>query len=82
MGELENTFIDIAVSIVGAAVMALIGFVWRISHKASDIEKRVENVRELHINDMRQAQKDIDYLINKVDKNNDKMYSIVKNLKE
>jgi len=82
VGELENTFIDIAVSIVGAAVMALIGFVWRISHKASDIEKRVENVRELHINDMRQAQKDIDYLINKVDKNNDKMYSIVKNLKE
>tara|TARA_R100000654_G_scaffold59049_3_gene85786 strand:- start:941 stop:1189 length:249 start_codon:yes stop_codon:yes gene_type:complete len=82
MDGFEQRFIELAMSGIGAAVFALIGFVWKISHKNSDLEKRIEAIRELQTHDARELRKDIDYIISKVDNHNDKMYSIVKNMRE
>jgi len=79
VGELEGHIIEWFVSGVGLAVVSLIGFVWRISHKVSELEKRMQGHTELRNSDMSQVHKDIDYVISKVEKNEDKMYSIVRN---
>ena len=78
--EIDPWVVDVAISVVSAAVFGLFGFVWRVSHKVADLEKRLEALRELHVSDTRQITKDIDYIMSKVDKHGDKMYSIVKNL--
>jgi len=79
VGELEGHIIEWFVSGVGLAVVSLIGFVWRISHKVNELEKRLQGQQELRMSDMIQIRKDIDYVVSKVDKNEDKMYSIVRN---
>tara|TARA_R100001591_G_scaffold89658_1_gene95667 strand:- start:278 stop:526 length:249 start_codon:yes stop_codon:yes gene_type:complete len=79
---LESHIIDIAMTAMGSAVFGLVGFVWKISHKASVLEKKIDGLRDLQTSDSRQFRKDIDYILNKVDNHGDKMYSIVKNLKD
>ena len=44
---LSNYFIDFIMGALGTAVFALIGFVWKISHKVSSLEKQVANERDL-----------------------------------
>ena len=82
MDVLESHIIDIAMTAMGSAVFGLVGFVWKISHKASVLEKKIDGLRDLQTSDSRQFRKDIDYILNKVDNHGDKMYSIVKNLKD
>ena len=52
-----------------AAVFTLIGFVWKISHKVSTLEKRLENERDMRMRDGKEYRRDIDMIINNVDKN-------------
>ncbi len=82
MEGLESNLIDILMTLLGSALIGLIGFVWKISHKVSELDKKVEGLRDLQVTDSRQFIKDIDYILNKVDNHGDKMYSIVKNLKD
>ena len=65
---LSNYFMDFVMTALGTAVFTLIGFVWRISHKVSALEKRLENERDLRTRDGREY-RDIDMIIANVDKN-------------
>ena len=77
---LSNYFIDFIMGALGTAVFALIGFVWKISHK----EKQVANERDLRQRMERSVQRDIDNIIDNVDKNREwstnRMMSIAKEL--
>ena len=77
--DLESQFLDIAITVVSSAVFALIGFVWKVSHKVTDQEKELQNLKSTLKGLESQTKHDISYLMNKVDAHNDKMYSIVKN---
>ena len=43
---LSNWFMDFIMGALGTAVFALIGFVWKVSHKVSSLEKQVSGERE------------------------------------
>ena len=81
---LSNYFIDFIMGALGTAVFALIGFVWKISHKGSTLEKQVANERDLRQRLERSVQRDIDNIIDNVDKNREwstnRMMSIAKEL--
>lgn len=81
---LSNYFIDFIMGALGTAVFALIGFVWKISHKVSTLEKQVANERDLRQRLERSVQRDIDNIIENVDKNREwstnRMMSIAKEL--
>tara|TARA_R100001015_G_C4627890_1_gene187695 strand:- start:1149 stop:1412 length:264 start_codon:yes stop_codon:yes gene_type:complete len=81
---LSNYFIDFIMGALGTAVFALIGFVWKISHKVSSLEKQVANERDLRQRMERSVQRDIDNIIDNVDKNREwstnRMMSIAKEL--
>ena len=81
---LSNYFIDFIMGALGTTVFALIGFVWKISHKVSTLEKQVANERDLRQRLERSVQRDIDNIIDNVDKNREwstnRMMSIAKEL--
>ena len=81
---LHNYFVDFIMTALGTAVFALIGFVWRISHKVAENSKRLDSQSQLHIKDINQVNKDIDMIISKVDKQGEwttnRMMSIAKEM--
>ena len=66
---LSGHLMDFVMTALGTAVFTLIGFVWRISHKVSVLEKRLENERDMRTRDGREYRRDIDMIISNVDKN-------------
>jgi hypothetical protein len=66
---LSNYFMDFVMTALGTAVFTLIGFVWKISHKVSTLEKRLENERDMRMRDGKEYRRDIDMIISNVDKN-------------
>ena len=84
METIEGHLIDIIMSVVGTALFGLIGFVWKISHKVSNLEKTVDNLRQLHTRDVNDVRKDIDMLCSNMDKNRElttnRMMSIAKEM--
>ena len=81
---LSNYFMDFVMTALGTAVFTLIGFVWKISHKVSALEKQVANEREMRQRDAREFRRDIDNIVDNVDKNREwstnRMMSIAKEL--
>lgn len=81
---LSNYFMDFVMTALGTAVFTLIGFVWKISHKVSALEKQVANEREMRQRDAREFRRDIDTIVDNVDKNREwstnRMMSIAKEL--
>jgi hypothetical protein len=81
---LSNYFMDFVMTALGTAVFTLIGFVWKVSHKVSSLEKQVSSERELRQRDAREFRKDIDNIVDNVDKNREwstnRMMSIAKEL--
>ena len=67
---MEEHFITIAISIAGPALLGIFGLVWRLTSKVSLHEKQIE----AHDRRIR----DISVRLQKLD---DKQYSIVKNIK-
>jgi len=67
---MEEHFITIAISIAGPALLGIFGLVWRLTNKVSLHEKQIE----AHDRRIR----DISVRLQKLD---DKQYSIVKNIK-
>ncbi len=84
MEELSSHLLDIAMTLVGSALLALIGFVWRISHKVSSLERQIEGIRELQKRDQTETRRDMDMIMSKVDKHGEwttnRMMSIAKEL--
>ena len=66
---LSNYFMDFVMTALGTAVFTLIGFVWKISHKVSVIERQLSSERELRQRDAREFRREIDNIIDNVDKN-------------
>lgn len=66
---MEEILITVAISIAGPALLGIFGLVWRLAHKVNLHEKQIE------AHDRR-----IGSLSNKLEKVEDKAYSIVKNL--
>tara|TARA_Y100000004_G_C8612403_1_gene285277 strand:- start:109 stop:369 length:261 start_codon:yes stop_codon:yes gene_type:complete len=84
MEAIEGHLIDILMTVVSTALFGLIGFVWKISHKISNLEKTVENLRSLHTRDFKDVRKDIDMVCANMDKNREwttnRMMSIAKEM--
>jgi hypothetical protein len=78
--------IEFATALVGSAVFGLIGFVWRISHRVTQIENRLEGLAEIQKRDRDELQKDVDNILANVDKNREwttsRMMSIVRDTKD
>ena len=81
---LSNYFIDFVMTTLGTAIFALIGFVWRISHKMTELQKRVDMLNQKTTRDFNQLNKDIDMIVSKVDKHGEwttnRMLSIAKEM--
>ena len=81
---LGNYFMDFIMTALGTAVFALIGFVWRISHKVTENQKRTEEIQRQINREYSQTQRDIDMIISKVDKQGEwttnRMMSIAKEM--
>ena len=72
--------IDILLSLLGTAMLGLIGFVWKTSHRVSELEKAIEAMKELQRKNGEAVRRDIDYLFSKVEKQSDKMMSIARDI--
>ncbi len=72
--------IDILLSLLGTAMLGLIGFVWKTSHRVSEHEKAIESMKELQRKNGEAVRRDIDYLFSKVEKQSDKMMSIARDI--
>jgi len=81
---LSNHFFDFVMTALGTAIFALIGFVWKISHKVSENTKRIDAVSDMSRRDAQELNKDIDMLMSKVDKHGEwttnRMMSIAKDM--
>ena len=81
---LSNHFMDFVMTALGTAVFTLIGFVWKISHKVSTLERTVSSEREMRQRTERELRREIDTIIDNVDKNREwstnRMMSIAKEL--
>ena len=69
---------------LGSAVFGLIGFVWKVSHKVSALEKTIESQNKMHARDLSEVKKDIEIIYSNVDKNREwttnRMMSIAKEM--
>ena len=76
--------VDIVMTVVPAALFTMIGFVWKISHKVSNLEKSLQSFKGLHDRDISEVKKDVDVIYNNVDKNREwttnRMMSIAKEM--
>ena len=81
---LSNYFMDFVMTALGTAVFTLIGFVWKISHKVSTLERTISSEREMRQRNERELRREIDTIIDNVDKNREwstnRMMSIAKEL--
>tara|TARA_R100000654_G_scaffold57620_1_gene84210 strand:+ start:619 stop:879 length:261 start_codon:yes stop_codon:yes gene_type:complete len=84
MEGIESHLIDIGMTLLGSALIGLIGFVWKISHRVAANEKKAEELQKLHHREYQQIQRDIDMIISKVDKQGEwttnRMMSIAKEM--
>ncbi len=81
---LSGHLMDFVMTLLGTAVFALIGFVWRISHKVAENHKRTEELQRLITQENTRLTRDIDMIMSKVDKHGEwttnRMMSIVKDM--
>jgi len=81
---LQGHLMDFVMTVLGAAIFALIGFVWRISHKVAENAKRIDTISDMSRRDVQELNKDIDMLMGKVDKHGEwttnRMMSIAKDM--
>tara|TARA_Y100001972_G_scaffold118025_1_gene157667 strand:+ start:586 stop:846 length:261 start_codon:yes stop_codon:yes gene_type:complete len=85
MEAIGSHLIDILITFGTTTVLGLIGFVWRISHKVSELEKSIETAKEVSRRDFQEVKKDIDVIYENVDKNREwttnRMMSIAKDMR-
>jgi len=81
---LSGHLMDFVMTALGSAVFGLIGFVWKISHKVSALEKMIETQNKMQSRDVNHLKKDIEVIYNNVDKNREwttnRMMSIAKEM--
>lgn len=80
MESVDERFIELGLTVIGSAIFGLVGFVWKISHKVSAAEKNIEAMRDMVRRQNDETKRDVDYLLNKVEKQSDKMLSFAKDI--
>jgi cystathionine beta-lyase family protein involved in aluminum resistance len=82
----DEKIVELIWMLLGSAILGLIGFVWRISHRVADLEKVVDSVKEIHRRDIADIRRELDVIYTNVDKNREwttnRMMSIAKDLKD
>lgn len=82
----DEKIVELVWMLLGSAIVGLIGFVWKISHRVSDLEKVVDSLKEIHHRDVNGLRRDIDVIYNNVDKNREwttnRMMSIAKEMRD
>jgi len=85
MEGISDHLVDIGMTALGSAIFGLVGFVWRISHRVSQMEKTIESQKEVARRDLQEVKKDIDVIYSSVDKNREwttnRMMSIAKDMR-
>ena len=85
MDAIGSYVIDILMTLGSTTILALVGFVWKISHKVANLEKALESNRQMQNRDINEVKKDIEIIYNNVDKNREwttnRMMSIAKEMK-
>tara|TARA_Y100001938_G_C8053934_1_gene413397 strand:- start:372 stop:635 length:264 start_codon:yes stop_codon:yes gene_type:complete len=80
----DERIIELLMMLVGSALLGLVGFVWKISHKVSENAKRIDGLVNMQQKDTEQLRRDIDMIISKVDKQGEwatsRMMSIAKEM--
>ena len=84
MEGLNENVVELVFSVLGAAIFALVGFVWKISHKVNTLSSKVESMRGMNDRTCTELRKDIDLIYQNVDKNREwttnRMMSIAKEM--
>jgi|TARA_R100000655_G_scaffold109663_1_gene164854 hypothetical protein len=80
----EERVIELLMMFVGSGLLGLFGFVWKISHRVSILEKQIAHEIERRKSDSQDFRRDIDMIISNVDKNKEwsinRMMSIAKEM--
>ena len=69
MDAIGSHLIDILMTLASTTILALVGFVWKVSHRVSALEKNIESLKQLQSRDLQEIKKDIEVIYNNVDKN-------------
>ena len=81
----EGNVVELISTVLGTAVFALVGFVWKISHRVTELANRLDALERSQRRDMDDVRRDVDTLYSKVDKDREwttsRMMSIAKDIK-
>ena len=82
----EERGFELLWSLAGAALLGLVGFVWKISHRTSSLEARLTAMEKEHQREVGALRRDLDAIAAGLDKNREwttnRMMSIAKELKD
>ena len=80
----EEHVVELIYTILGSAIIGLIGFVWKISHRVTALQGRLESLEASNRRDLAEVRRDIDTIYANVDKNREwttnRMMSIAKEM--
>tara|TARA_Y100001938_G_C8017726_1_gene393519 strand:- start:169 stop:432 length:264 start_codon:yes stop_codon:yes gene_type:complete len=81
---ITEVLIDLAIPAAMTLLAAVFGFVWKISHRVSALEKQLEAERNARANAVRNLERDVQVIYDNVDKNREwttnRMMSIVRDV--
>ena len=81
----DERVVELIYMILGSTILGLFGFVWRVSHRVSDLRNRIDALQTMHRRDIDEVQKDIDSICSNVDRQREwstnRMMSIVRDSK-
>ena len=81
----DQNVVELAWTVVGSAIFALVGFVWKISHRVTTLQNRVDAMERAHQQEVAGLRREVDTIFASVDKNREwttsRMMSIAKDLK-
>ncbi len=84
MDILSGHFLELGFTLASAAIFSLIGFVWKISHRVSLLERQLSSETRIRQMAEKELRRDIDVIIDNVDKNREwttsRMMSIVRDI--
>ena len=84
MDILSGHFLELGFTLASAAIFSLIGFVWKISHRVSLLERQLSSETRMRQMAEKELRRDIDVIIDNVDKNREwttsRMMSIVRDI--
>ena len=82
----DEAVLEMASALLGSAVVALVGFVWKVSHRVTTLQNKVDSLESRTRGDVAGLRREIDGILANVDKNREwttnRMMSIVRDSKD